>query len=72
MKLTKIKESIDKKVELTEKAQFLEEVSKFNEYGSRIYRTEDLREAAKAISKIVRMQKRLHCKRLMSGLMRSP
>jgi len=53
MKLSKIKESIDKKVELTEKAQFLEEVSRFNEYGSRIYRTEDLREAAKAISKIV-------------------
>lgn len=59
MKLKKIKESIDKKVELTEKAAFLEEVSKFNEYGQTIYRTEGLREAAKSISKIVENAERI-------------
>lgn len=53
MKLKKIKESLDQKVELNEKAAFLQEVSKFNEYGAKIYRTEDLREAAAAIGKIV-------------------
>lgn len=53
MKLKKIKESIDQKVELNEKTQFLEEVSRFNEYGMRIYRTDDLREASAAISRIV-------------------
>jgi hypothetical protein len=59
MKLKKIKESIDQKVELNEKAQFLEEVSRFNEYGARIYRTDDLREAAAAISKIVENAERI-------------
>jgi DNA repair ATPase RecN len=59
MKLKKIKESIDQKIELNEKAAFLEEVAKFNEYGNRIYRTEDLREAAKAISKIVENAERI-------------
>jgi hypothetical protein len=53
MKLLKIKESLDKKVELNEKAAFLAEVERFNEYGSRIYRTQDLKEAAAAINKIV-------------------
>lgn len=53
MKLKKIKESIDQKVELNEKAAFLQEVSKFNEYGSMIYRTEGLREAAEKINRIV-------------------
>lgn len=53
MKLKKIKESIDQKIELTEKAGFLQEVSKFNEYGRAIYRADGMREAAEAISKIV-------------------
>lgn len=53
MKLKKIKESLDQKVELNEKAAFLEEVAKFNEYGTKIYRTEDLKMAAEAINKIV-------------------
>jgi hypothetical protein len=53
MKLKKIKESIDQKVELNEKAAFLEEVAKFNEYGSMIYRTEGLKQASEAINKIV-------------------
>ena len=35
------------------KAAFLEEVAKFNEYGAKIYRTEDLKMAAEAINKIV-------------------
>jgi hypothetical protein len=59
MKLTKIKESIDQKVELNEKAAFLQEVSKFNEYGSVIYRTDSLKEAAKAVSKIVENAERI-------------
>ncbi len=53
MKLKKIKESIDQKVELNEKAAFLQEVAKFNEYGPTIYRTENLRQAAESINKIV-------------------
>ena len=53
MKLKKIKESIDQKVELNEKAAFLEEVAKFNEYGNMIYRTEGLKQASEAINKIV-------------------
>ena len=59
MKLKKIKESLDRKVELTEKAQFLEEVSRFNEYGTKIYRTDDLREAASRISHIVENAERI-------------
>jgi hypothetical protein len=59
MKLTKIKESIDQKANLNEKAAFLQEVSKFNEYGSQIYRTEGLREAAKAINNIVENAERI-------------
>ena len=53
MKLKKIKESIDQKIELTEKAGFLQEVARFNEYGKAVYRTEGMKEAAEAISKIV-------------------
>ncbi len=59
MKLKRIKESIDQKANLNEKAAFLQEVSKFNEYGSQIYRTENLREAAKAISQIVENAERI-------------
>jgi hypothetical protein len=59
MKLTKIKESIDQKVELNEKAAFLQEVSRFNEYGNAIYRTDSLKEAAKAVSKIVENAERI-------------
>jgi hypothetical protein len=59
MKLTKIKESIDQKVGLNEKAAFLQEVAKFNEYGSIIYRTDSLREAAKAVSNIVENAERI-------------
>jgi hypothetical protein len=53
MKLKQIKESIDQKVELNEKAAFLAEVERFNEYGNKIYRTKELKEAAAAIHKIV-------------------
>jgi replicative DNA helicase len=59
MKLKKIKESIDQKVELNEKATFLQEVSKFNEYGGMIYRTDGLREAADKINKIVENAERI-------------
>jgi ABC-type branched-subunit amino acid transport system ATPase component len=59
MKLKKIKESIDQKVELNEKAAFLQEVAKFNEYGNIIYRTDSLKEAAKAVSKIVENAERI-------------
>lgn len=53
MKLKKIVESLDQKMELNEKAAFLEEVSKFNEYGKTIYRMEGMRQAAESINKIV-------------------
>lgn len=53
MKLKKIIESLDQKVELNEKVAFLEEVSRFNEYGKTIYRMEGMRQAAEAINKIV-------------------
>jgi predicted nuclease with TOPRIM domain len=59
MKLKKIIESIDQKVELNEKAAFLQEVSLFNEYGKVIYRTEGMREAAEKISKIVENAERI-------------
>lgn len=39
-----------KKSSIDEKASFLEEVKQFNEYGSVIYRTEDLRKVAEAIT----------------------
>ena len=41
-----------KKHSLDEKASFLEEVKKFNEYGSVIYRTEGLKKVAEAISNL--------------------
>ena len=59
MKLKKLIENLDRKLDLNEKASFLEEVSRFNEYGSKIYRTEDLREAAAAINKIVEDAERI-------------
>ena len=42
----------NKKTSLQEKASFLEEVKKFNEYGSVIYRTEDLKKVAEAITSL--------------------
>lgn len=59
MKLKKIKESIDQKTTLNEKTAFLQEVSKFNEYGQIIYRTEGMREAAEKISNIVENAERI-------------
>lgn len=59
MKLKKIKENIDQKVELNEKAAFLQEVSRFNEYGNAIYRTDSLKEAAAAVSRIVENAERI-------------
>lgn len=53
MKLKKLKEELDRKVALTEKTAFLDEVSRFNEYGAKVYRTDDLREAAAKINHIV-------------------
>lgn len=59
MKLKKIKEDIDQKTTLNEKAAFLGEVSKFNEYGKAIYRTEGMRAACEAVSKIVENAERI-------------
>ncbi len=59
MKLKKIKESIDQKIELNEKTAFLSEVAKFNEYGKIIYRTQGMQEAAKRISNIVENAERI-------------
>ena len=53
MKLKAIKESIDQKIGLTEKAAFLQEVAKFNQYGTAVYRTKGLKEAAAAINNLV-------------------
>lgn len=54
MKLKKLLEDFgNEKKSLDEKASFLEEVKKFNEYGSVIYRTEDLKRVAEAIGHIV-------------------
>ena len=39
-----------KKPSLDEKASFIEEVKRFNEYGSVVYRTEDLKKVAEAIT----------------------
>lgn len=44
---------------INEKAAFLQEISRFNEYGNQIYRTEGLREAAKAINKIIENAERI-------------
>jgi ABC-type branched-subunit amino acid transport system ATPase component len=59
MKLKKIVESLDQKPKLDEKTAFLGEVSRFNEYGSVIYRSNNLREAAAAIDKIVESAERI-------------
>jgi predicted nuclease with TOPRIM domain len=59
MKLKQIIENLDQKVELNEKAAFLQEVALFNEYGNIIYRTEGMREAAEKISKIVENAERI-------------
>lgn len=59
MKLLKLKEEIDQKVELNEKAAFLQEVSQFNEYGRVVYRTEGLKELAQAIDGIVKKAERI-------------
>ena len=59
MKLKKIIEGIDRKVELNEKAAFLDEVAKFNEYGAMIYRTEGLKQAAESINKIIENAERI-------------
>lgn len=54
MKLKKIVENYNKsKTTVQEKAAFLQEVSKFNEYGSTIYRTEDLKRVGAAINELV-------------------
>jgi hypothetical protein len=53
MKLKKIKEELDRKSNINEKAAFLDEIAKFNEYGARIYRTQGLKEAAAAINRII-------------------
>jgi hypothetical protein len=57
MKLKKIIEGIEAdqgaKKTTNEKAAFLQEIKKFNEYGSVIYRTEDLNRAGQAISELV-------------------
>ena len=54
MKLKKLIEGLDNPKKTTgEKASFLEEVKKFNEYGSVIYRTEDLRRVAEEINELV-------------------
>ena len=59
MKLKQIKENLDRKVELNEKAAFLQEVSKFNEYGRAVYRTQGLQEAAEAINNLVEKAERI-------------
>jgi len=55
MKLKSLIENFNEetKVGKAEKVAFLQEVSKFNEYGSTIYRTEDLKRVSKAITELV-------------------
>ena len=45
-------ESLDPKVSLEEKKSFLQEVERFNEYGSVIYREADLRKVAETINSL--------------------
>jgi len=59
MKLKQIIENLDQKVERNEKAAFLQEVAMFNEYGKIIYRTDNMREAAEKIGKIVENAERI-------------
>lgn len=54
MKLKKLIENTGtKKKTVNEKAAFLQEIKKFNEYGSVIYRTEDLNRVAESINELV-------------------
>lgn len=59
MKLRQIVEDINQKVTNEEKVAFLQEVSKFSEYGSTIYRTEDLKRVAGAINELVTKAEKL-------------
>jgi len=52
LKLKSIMESLDPKVSLEEKKSFLQEVERFNEYGSVIYREADLRKVAETINSL--------------------
>jgi hypothetical protein len=52
LKLKNIIESLNPKTSLEEKKSFLQEVERFNEYGSVIYRTEDLRKVAESINSL--------------------
>ncbi len=52
LKLKNILESLNPKTSLEEKKSFLQEVERFNEYGSIIYRTEDLRKVAENINNL--------------------
>lgn len=52
LKLKNILESLDPKTSLQEKQSFLQEVERFNEYGSVVYRTEDLRKVAESINSL--------------------
>jgi hypothetical protein len=52
LKLKNILESLNSKTSLEEKKSFLQEVERFNEYGSVIYRTEDLRKVAENINSL--------------------
>ncbi len=45
-------ESLDPKVSLDEKKSFLQEVERFNEYGSVVYREADLRKVAETINNL--------------------
>lgn len=57
MKLKKLIEELEAdagaKKTTNEKAAFLQEIKRFNEYGSVIYRTEDLTRTGQAISELV-------------------
>jgi hypothetical protein len=53
MKLKSIVENLNNKSTKEEKSAFLQEVSKYNEYGSSIYRSEDLKRVAEAITSLV-------------------
>lgn len=59
MKLKNIVENLNNKSTKEEKAAFLQEVSKYNEYGSSIYRSEDLKKVAEAITNLVNRAEKL-------------
>lgn len=61
MKLKKILDENfgSKKTSLNEKTAFLEEIKRFNEYGSVIYRTEDLKKIAEAITSLTERAEQL-------------